>query len=215
MEEIKVTLIGDGSSDKALLPILKWLLNDLYPTKAHQIAFADFRKLRKPPSRADVRGQIEMAKMYYPYDLLVYHRDAEDNHHRIIEKRKQEVLNRIDEMERAQVVCAVPIRMMETWLLISPEAIKKAASNRNYVGILELPSVHNLEAEKRPKELLHNALRKATGARRRKLQSFNVHRAVHLVADYTSDFRPLRSLEAFQRFETDLKHAVQNLMDQN
>jgi len=35
--------------------------------------------------------------------------------------------------------------MMEVWLLINKDAIKKAASNRNYSGEINLPAVKNLE----------------------------------------------------------------------
>ncbi len=40
--ELKFTLIGDGTSDKVLINIIKWLLDDLYPTIPIRIEFADF-----------------------------------------------------------------------------------------------------------------------------------------------------------------------------
>lgn len=40
---LKFTLIADGSSDAVLLNIVKWLLDDLYPTLPNEGQFADFR----------------------------------------------------------------------------------------------------------------------------------------------------------------------------
>ncbi len=49
MKDLKYTLIADGSSDKTLLRIIKWVLDDLYPKLPNQGVFADFRGLPDPP----------------------------------------------------------------------------------------------------------------------------------------------------------------------
>ena len=97
---------------------------------------------------------------------------------------------------------------METWLLINADAIKKAAGNRNYTGNIDLPVLKNLESLPKPKEMLHELLKETSGLKGRRLKNFNVHRAVHLVAENIKDYSPLRELPAFREFEKDLKAAV-------
>jgi len=208
MNELKYTLITDGSSDKTLLSIIQWLLNDLYPQLPCIGSFADLRYLKNPPSIGDVQDRIKEAGNLFPYDILFYHRDAEKNDRHIIKKRKEEVLGKIDKQLFNKVVCVVPITMMETWLLIDRDAIKKAAGNRNYVGTIELPDLSKLESIKDPKTELHQKIKTISCLKGRRLKTFNVYHAVHLVAENIKDYSPLRELSAFKEFENDLKMAV-------
>jgi hypothetical protein len=213
MNALKYTLIGDGSSDKALLPVINWLIDDLFPELPVAGTFADFGHLRNPPAKKDVKNQVLYAKHYYPFDILIYHRDAEESTEAIIAKRKQEVLAELDQvMAPDKMVCVVPVVMTEAWLLIEPEAIKKAAGNRNYAGALPLPSLQTLEQQKDPKFKLHELLRIARNTNKRDLAKFNVHQAVHYVAEYITDFTLLRQLRSFREFEHDLKHAIEHFI---
>lgn len=202
---LRVTLIADGSSDKTLINIIKWLLNDWYPKLATNVVFADFRNLRKPPKKSNVPEQIATASEYYPFDILVYHRDAESLDKDIVGKRKKEIL---DNKPSSTVVVCVTKVMMEAWLLISEKAIKKSAGNPNSTTIINLPPSNKLEAIPDPKKMLHDFLTNASGLKGRRLATFNVHQAVHLVADNIDSYESLRALSAFQVFEADLKTAV-------
>lgn len=119
------------------------------------------------------------------------------------------------EEKRKKVICIVPIKMMETWLLINQEAIKKASGNRNFKEIMNLPTINKLESFNNPKEELHNLLKKYSGLTGRRLSKFNVHQAVHFVAEYIEDFSILRNLKAFQIFESDLKQTVDIFINEN
>jgi len=208
MDELKYTLLTDGSSDKTLLNIIQWLLNDLYPKLPCHGNYADLRNMKNPPPQGDVVQRIKFAEELYPFDILFYHRDAENFDRHIIKKRKDEILGKIDERLATKVVCVVPVTMMETWLLINEDAIRKASGNRNYAGIVDLPVLSRLETIKDPKMLLHQTLSKTSGLKGRRLKWFNVHHAVHLVAENIKDYSPLRELSAFREFENDLKTAV-------
>ncbi|MFA5328146.1 MAG: hypothetical protein WC384_10165 [Prolixibacteraceae bacterium] len=209
MKELKYTLIADGSSDVVLLKIIKWLLDDLYPQLPCEGSFADFRRIPDPPK--GLSKKVKTAKLYFPYNILFVHRDAESTTNvKIMDQRRQEIREQLDEVDRGKTICVVPIKMMETWLLINADAIKKAAGNRNYRGDVNLPSVKNLERENQPKDILHLLLKNASGLKNRGLKTFNVDQKVHLVADYIEDFSPLRSLTAFQTFEEDLKEVMDN-----
>jgi hypothetical protein len=59
---------------------------------------------------------------------------------------------------------------------------------------------------------LHDLLKKASGLKGRNLKRFNVDKAVHLVVENIEDFSPLRKLEAFKIFETDLKSKMDHFL---
>ena len=205
MEFLKYTLITDGSSDRTLLNIIKWLLDDLYPQLPCDGSFADFRRIPNPPQIGDIADRINYAQRFYPFDILFYHRDGEKID---VTTRKKEIQKRIDPIMFSKIVCVIPVRMMETWLLINTDAIKKASGNRNYSGNIDLPVLKNLESLTNPKEKLHDLLKTTSGLKHRRLKTFNIHYAVHLVAENIKDYSPLRELPAFREFENDLKMAV-------
>jgi len=207
MDTLKFTLIADGRSGRTLLRIIKWELDNLYPTTPNEGAYADFSKLRKPP--LNLLKKVELALELYPFDILFVHRDAENNNKSILNERKNEIFKSIEEKLKPKTVCIVPIKMMEAWLLLEDQAIKKAAGNRNFKGQIALPKVSQLEDESQPKEKLYQLLKKVSGLKSRNLKKFNVNAAVHLVAEYTNDFRPLRQLSAFDHFEKNLKNCMQ------
>jgi len=203
MKELKYTLIADGSSDKTLLQIIKWSLDDLYPKLPNEGMFADFRSLPKPPK--ELKHKVKSALKYYPYDILFIHRDAEKNDFKMIKRRIAEIRKELQDDEFSKTICVIPIKMMESWLLFDSEAIKKASGNRNYKGIINLPSIKKVENENQPKIVLHDLLKEASGLKGRNLKNFNIDKAVHLVAENIEDFSALRNLEAFKAFEEELK----------
>ncbi|MCE2963546.1 MAG: hypothetical protein ACK5UE_01450 [Chitinophagales bacterium] len=202
--ELRYTLVGDGRSDIVLLNIINWLLNDLYPKLPTNFAFADFSNLKNPPNKSDVERQLKFAELYYPFDILFYHRDAEINKRDIIFERKNEVFSKLTLEYKERVICIVPKIMMETWLLISEDALKMAAGNRQYSEKIYIPPLGKLENIKYTKGLLHQELKKINGCKRK----FNPYKAAHLVAEYIEDYSPLRNLDAFNEFEKDLIEKV-------
>lgn len=213
MKTLKYTLIADGSSDITLMRIIKWSLNDLYPKLATEYNFADFRHFHKPPK--SLKQKVDSVNVYYPCDILFIHRDAEKNDCQLIDKRIEEIKNEIGNSEFERTVCVIPVKMMETWLLINEEAIKQASGNRNYNQPLNLPALRVLEKEKNPKAILHDLLKTASGLKGRRLSAFNPNYAVHLVAEYIEDYKPLRKLQAFNAFEMDLIHKVSIFLTKN
>jgi hypothetical protein len=210
MKTLAFTLIADGSSDKILLRIIKWSLDDLYADLPNEGAYADFRSLKNPPKSLNEKTRI--ARMNFPFNILFIHRDAEKTDNRMIEQRATEIKKELEPGLVGITVCVIPVKMMETWLLIEPEAIKRAAGNRNYKGEINLPALNRLENENQPKILLHQLLKDVSGLKGRNIKKFNPEAAVHLVAEYIEDFRPLRNLEAFVAFESELKIAVDNYL---
>ncbi len=205
------TLLADGSSDKVLIHIIRWLLNDLYPKMTVSLQFADFTAWRDPPKT--LKEKIFLAHENYPCDVLFVHRDAEKNSQKAIQERKQEVADASTE-KKGNIIVVVPIRMTEAWLLIDPEAIKKAAGNRYYKGKIVLPRLRDIENENDPKKYLLDLLKEASGLKGRQLSNFNGHQAIHWVAEYIETFEPLRELHAFKILEDDIKTTISQLATQ-
>ncbi len=212
---LRYTLLTDGSSDRTLIPVINWLLNDLYPQLACEKSFADFRTIPNPPRNGDVAMRIKYTKHYFPFDILFYHRDAEKNTKQILNQRKQEISEKIDDPTLCKVVCIIPVKMMESWLMVDKEAIKKAAGNRNYKGNIDLPPLSKIESLSDPKAKLHEILCTTSGLTGRRLKVFtanDLQYAVHLVAENISDFSPLRQLPAFREFEKELTEKVNQFL---
>lgn len=207
---LRYTLLSDGSSDLALMPILSWLLQAGGVQGEIQAEWADLRKLRRPPRELPERiiASIDL----YPCDLLFIHRDAENLSR----------YERVEEIERAVCaagsragalppeVCVVPVRMQEAWLLFDESAIRLGAGNPNGRQPLPLPDLRRLEELPDPKAVLYDLLREASGLSGRRRRSFSVSRAVHRTSEFVNDFSPLRVLPAFQALEDDLRGRIEH-----
>ena len=197
------TLVADGSSDKALMPIVNWLLNIHLPYRPIQGQFADLAAVRQK-SRL-LRERVQIAQTLYPQtDFFVIHRDAERES---LDRRIEEISDGLEGFDFLWVPL-VPIRMLEAWLLFDEAAIRKAGGKPSGRVALNLPPVGQLEQVPDPKSLLYQAVKDASGLRGRHLNRLNVHQSVHLVADNIEDFSPLRRLTAFQTFEDRLLQVI-------
>ena len=205
MNELRYTLVSDGSSDRALLPILSWLLRQQRVMCPIQPEWADLGGLLNPPR--DLSSKIEQSLDFYPCDLLFVHRDAEKLSYT---QRKNEIINALSNINPAHSlsICVVPVRMTEAWLLIDEAAIRRAAGNANGQKPLDLPHPSLLEQHSNPKRLLYDLLKDASERKGRRLSNFPVGQSALLVAEYIDDFSPLRNLSAFASLEADLKEIV-------
>lgn len=209
MKELRYTLVTDGSSDIALLPILTWLLRTNGISVAIQGAWADLRNL--PLGRKlSLSGRIRYSIEYYPCDLLLIHRDAERESR---EKRVFEIHTAIQSIKLAPsqlpTICVIPVRMLESWLLFDETAIRWAAGNSHGRQTLDLPKIRDLEKLPNPKEILYQSLRQASGLQGLRLKKFPVRQRVHRVVECIDDFSPLRALSAFLALEKEVKEVIE------
>lgn len=209
MDEIRYTLITDGSSDRALIPILTWVLRERGEVARIQPEWADLRRLPIPPQTLCER--ILTAINLYPCDLLFIHRDAEGED---LGHRYEEIGNALMEAAvqdiQTPAICVVPVRITEAWLLINEPAIRRAAGNPNGKRPLNLPDLSTIEQIQDPKELLFDILRKASELRGRRLKKFSMGESRIRVTGLIDDFSPLRELNAFQRLEEDISKLKQS-----
>lgn len=186
------TLVGDGASDRALLPIVNWALRSA-TDKPFSSNFASYSELRTH----DLALKVERALRLFPCDLLVVHRDAERAEY--ADARFREISDACAARQRC--VPIVPVRMTESWLLFDQAAIRRAADNPNGRDAIGLPLVRDVESLVDAKETLFSVLRAASGLNGRRLRTFNEGRARARVAELIEDFAPLRALPAFSAFE--------------
>ncbi len=208
MKELRYTLLSDGSSDKALLPLLTWLLQSHHVECAILPTWADLRRLPKPPKTLSLR--IVSSLELYPCDLLFVHRDAEKEPR---EKRVAEIQEAISEALKSVLVppavCVVPVPMQEAWLLFDEAALRRAAGNPHGRRLLQLPASAKVEQLPDPKSILHELLREASELTGRRLKDFPVRERAQRVAGLIDDFAPLRTLTAFKALEAEIEQVIE------
>jgi hypothetical protein len=99
--------------------------------------------------------------------------------------------------------------MTESWLLLSRDAIRRAAGNPNGDEPLELPRLDHLERELDPKSLLYSLLRDASGLPARRRRKLNVQHHAARVAELMTDFNPLSGLSAFSALTGEVADVIQ------
>src|SRR5438552_943332 len=115
-------LLSDGSSDRALMPISEWLLQENGLNRLPVFDWADPRHM--PPTPRSLSERMISAIDLFdpePCDLLFAHRDAEGESH---ESRVAEIRDALNQSAiDIPVIPVVPVRMLEAWLLIDEAAL--------------------------------------------------------------------------------------------
>jgi len=196
------TLLADGSSDRVLLPILQWLM-DQHCHAATELNFAEYL----PSEPATLTERISAALDYYPCHLLFVHRDAEGDDPALRQAQIDAAWAGCN--PAVQLVSVIPVRMTEAWLLVDEVAIRGAAGNPNGVAALDLPKPGKLAQHKGSKSALFDALRTASGRSGARLKDFHPESRRHRVTELMATFAPLRSLPSFERLEAQLQKVFQ------
>lgn len=196
---MRYTLLGEGSSDRALLRIIDWTLRrlDVAPITG---TWADLR--HSPWPTRDLAEKISAASLLYPCDVLFVHRDADN------QGRKARVAEVAAAAERAVADCVpiIPVRMTEAWLLFDHHAIRTVADKPGSNAALALPRGVRAEVAADPKQLLDEAILQAasvTGRRLKQLRRDLPHRR-YRVAELIEDFGPLEALPGYRAFRADV-----------
>ncbi len=201
MKELRCTLLTDGPSDRALIPILEWLLRQQIALGV-EITWADLRRLSPPPRHLAAR--VAQATELYPCDLLLVHRDAEAEPRERRLAEIEEAVSAVEAWDRDRTVAVVPERMTEAWLLIDEAALRSAAGDPRGTVPLAMPAVQQLERLPDPKRTLHDLISTASGLPGRRLRRFRMDQAVHRLAQGIEDYSPLRQLAAFRALEEEV-----------
>jgi hypothetical protein len=205
LSSLRFTLLSDGSSDRALILPLVWLLQQSGILRGVQPQWADLRRLVRPARTLPER--VRWAADLYPCEILFVHRDAES---RSVQERRDEIRQALEPLGagRPPAVCVVPVRMTEAWFLFDAQAIRGAAGNPRGGIDLELPRLPHCESLLDPKAVLDDLLARASELSGRRLRRFRSGSLLHRVSELISDFSPLRELQAFRELEQSINQLV-------
>lgn len=203
MKRVTATLVTDGSSDRLLAPLIE-LLFSAHTDLPYQVNCAE----NLPPLASGLKARINSALELFPCDFLFVHRDAEG----IEAALRQEEIETSwpTSPQTAILICVVPVRMTEAWLVANEKPIRLAVGNPNGVESLGLPAVKNIESSPDPKEILFAALKAASGLNASRKQRFNPHQYRHRVSELTDDLEPLRKLSSFRHLEAQVQKHLQS-----
>lgn len=203
MRPLRFTLLADGTSDRALVPILTWILRQHLPVRAplELGQLADLGRLRGPrPTGLDAR--IRLAVEYFPCDLLFVHRDAETRDG--YEARYDEITRAVRQANvPVASVAVVPVRMTEAWLLHDEPALRRAADRPSSTDPLVFPSRRQVETV-HAKETLFDLLVAAACLTGRRRRQFNPEQRRNRLADLIEDYSPLRHFRSFRALEAEV-----------
>lgn len=198
MRRVTATLVTDGSSDKLLAPLIE-LLFSAHTELPYQVNCAE----GLPPLSSGLKARMNSALELFPCDFLFVHRDAEGVEATV---RLQEIeTSWPDSQQTAVLICVVPVRMTEAWLIANEEPIRLAVGNPNGTELLGLPAVKNIESLSDPKGILFAALKAASGLNASRKRRFNPHQFRHRVSELTDDLEPLRKLSSFRHLEAQVQ----------
>jgi len=201
MKSLSICLLCDGSSDFCIADIIQWLMDENFP----DLSFRTILAKDQVPAKGALTERLHKVANDYQPDLIVCHRDAE----------RESLAARTDQVRAAAdgvacpVVAAVPVRMLESWLLADEKAIRSAADNSNGKVDLALPKPDRIESLADPKCELFNALRIASELGANRLRKFNEGRARSQITNFIRDFSPLRVQSGFSAFEASFIRAAQ------
>jgi hypothetical protein len=204
-DQLRYTLVSEGSSDRALLQILNWLLAR-HSAQPFDGVRADLGFLPAPPKTLNER--IRSSIKYYPCELLFVHRDADGP---LPEKRVEEIKEALAELKDDRpAVCVVPVTMSEAWLLIDEAAIRYAAGNPRGAVRLQMPKLSRIESISDPKDLLFDLLLKASERSKRRQKKLDLYECRQNVALRITNYSPLQKLSAFRALEEELKKVLKD-----
>ena len=169
MTTLKYTLLSEGPSDKALMPLIHWLFANKKPELAVNGEWCEPTNFPAKPE--DLAQKIRFCLALYPCDILFVHRDSDRE---LPSKRVEEIL---DAMERGNVthtphICVIPVKMLEAWFLFDEVAIRSIAENPKGTTPLSLPKLKQVEAISDPKDSLRTCVELASGRKGRRKENF-------------------------------------------
>lgn len=168
IDTMRVAFLGEGSSDNGIVPHIDRLAAERGIRSS--VTVPDFNRLGDKVGRSVPEKLSALRSFGDEYDLVVVHRDS-DNAGR--EARVREIDQAITaEWADLSHVSAIPVRMLEAWLLLDERAIRQVAENPHGRIALDLPKPAAAERIADPKSLLRETLSKASGLSGRRLDQF-------------------------------------------
>lgn len=204
MKRVTATLVTDGSSDRLLAPLIE-LLFSAHTELAYQVNCAEGIS----PVSSGLKARIDSALELFPCDFLFVHRDAEGMEATVRQREIETSWPRSP--QTAALICVIPVRMTEAWLVASEMPIRLAVDNPNGTAPLGLPAVKDIESLPDPKKILFAALKAASGLNASRKRRFKPEQFRHRVGELTDDLAPLRKLSSFRHLEAQVQGHLANM----
>jgi len=202
---INATLLCDGTSDICLADISSLIIDEHFPNLVFRLNIA--RELI--PARMPLADRLAKTLELYSPNLIICHRDAESEswNQRLREINAAHTLSSIE----IPIIMAIPVRMIESWLLCDERSIRAAANNKNGDHPIDFPVTNRIENIQDPKEKLFSILRSASNLSARRMQKFDVYSARKRISSHLDSITPLRALPSFAAFERKFIEVIENL----
>ena len=194
MTTLRFTLVAEGTSDRVLIPILRWMLLRHHPGFEWMGQTADLHELPRPPR--SLPQKIATASELFPADIIFIHRDSDREHPENRRKEITEAVASLRESPARHCIPVIPIRMTEAWLLVSETALRCASGNPNGRHPLQLPPWRDLETIRDPKVVLQNLLVDASGLSGRRRRKFNFSAQRARIPDFFEGWEILLNLSS-------------------
>lgn len=200
MTVVVTGLVADGTSDRALIPLIKLLLKEHLQIPFEEPQFIDVE-------RHNLTEKIKHATEKFSLDVLFVHRDSENEDW---DKRAKEIEKSTPTTNQIPIVPVIPVKMTEAWLLADAFAIRSAVGNPNSKVALALPNHKKIE-QSSAKPILLEALAAACELGLNRRRRFKPEQYRQRVAELVSDLESLRKIPSFKRLEIDLIPHLQRL----
>ena len=198
MKSISLTLVADGTSDhRMLMPLIEALMDEYCP-----VPFQAQSAEALPEGTRTTSDRVRAATMLYPCDVLFVHRDAEGAE---VAQREAEIRGSLEGLPTTpSLICVVPVRMTEAWLLTNEAAIRAAVGNPRGVVGLNLPLLAQIESVD-AKDVLLRAMQTAKDLGSRRNRRFRPEAYRHRVTELLVDFGRLKEVPSFRHLEVQVR----------
>jgi len=204
-DTMRIAFLGEGTSDNGIAPHIERLAAERGIRSS--VTVPDFARLGSKVGHSVPEKLCALRGFGDEYDLVVVHRDADNAGY---EARADEISQVIlAEWAEVEHVPAIPVRMLEAWLLLDEQAIRQVAENPNGRMTLELPKVAAVERIADPKNLLKEILAKASGLSGRRFDQFQRRFPQHRLRllELLDPHGAVLALPSWERFIGDLDAA--------
>ncbi|RYF03665.1 MAG: DUF4276 family protein, partial [Oxalobacteraceae bacterium] len=177
-------LLAEGPTDRILLPILDWLLQEHTPAGIVFNAPQFIEPALLHGVSKQLSERIPRALEAQPCDLLFVHRDGDiegDVTPRVAHSRRVHEIRTVwDENHQPPVVCVIPVQETEAWYLLDEAILRRVVGNPKGVAPLSLPRASGVEQKRDAKAILHVALVEAMTVKdRNRLEKREVLRCLY------------------------------------
>jgi Domain of unknown function (DUF4276) len=204
-DTMRIAFLGEGSSDNGIAPHIERLAAERRIRSS--VTVPDFARLGSKIGHSVPEKLCALRGFGDEYDLVVVHRDADNAGH---EARAAEISQAMS-AEWAEIahVPAIPVRMLEAWLLLDEQAIRQVSENPNGRMALGLPKLAAIERHADPKALLKETLARASGLSGRRFEQFQRRFPQHRLRllELLDPRGPVLTLPSWNRFVGDLDGA--------